>query len=295
MKRFVYGAAAAALALTIMPGQAFAKSNPKTDRAPISRKVLLMDFTARPEAPIGAPSDTAATHADVAGDMAQAFTDTPAPAPADDSTAESLPPAGRSAATLPNPFVTRAVGIVPAIYNSASCGELAYQPDYSHGRGAEQRRRIIYPLVHQIACEQGLPIGLFDALIMQESGYNYAAVSRKGALGLAQLMPATARHLGANPYAMVENLRGGARYLREQLDRFGRYDLALAAYNAGPERVARDGRVPFIAETLGYVRNISAKWTHTPSLKLASAPVPVGRRAQMIFMAYNERPSDGSR
>lgn len=287
MKRFAFGATAVALTLTIMPGQAFAKSSSKTDPAPVSRKVLLMDFTAPPETPIGAAGDAAASHADVAGDMAQAFTDKPAPG--DDSTAASLPPAGRSAATLPNPFVTRAVGLVPAIYNSASCGELAYQPDFSHGRGAEERRRMIYPLVQQVACEQGLPIGLFDALIMQESGYNHAAVSRKGALGLAQLMPNTARNLGANPYLIMENLRGGARYLRQQVDRFGRYDLALAAYNAGPERVARYGRIPAIAETVGYVRNISANWGHAASSGLAAITQPSGRRAQLIFMSYIER------
>jgi soluble lytic murein transglycosylase-like protein len=124
---------------------------------------------------------------------------------------------------------------------------------------------------------------------MQESRYNHAAVSPKGALGLAQLMPGTARQLGANPYAVLENLRGGARYLRIQIDRFGRYDLALAAYNAGPERVARSGRVPAITETIGYVRRIYANWGRAPVSLAANAPSPSMRRTQMIFMPYFSR------
>ena len=155
---------------------------------------------------------------------------------------------------------------------------------------------MIFPLVHQVACEQGLPIGLFDALIMQESRYRHTAISPKGALGLAQLMPGTARQLGANPYAVMDNLRGGARYLRQQVDRFGRYDLALAAYNAGPGRVARHGRIPAIAETIGYVRNISVNWVDPTEMKIASNTSPAGmRRVRTIFMPYYERAPDSFR
>src|SRR3546814_5212618 len=79
-----------------------------------------------------------------------------------------------------------------------------------------------------------LPIfGLIDALIMQESRYNPSALSPKGAFGLGQLMPATARQLGVDRYDLMQNLTGTAMYLAQQLDEFGRVDFALAAYNAG--------------------------------------------------------------
>jgi soluble lytic murein transglycosylase-like protein len=80
-----------------------------------------------------------------------------------------------------------------------------------------------------------------------------------GAIGLAQLMPGTARGLGVDPYDAWQNLVGGATYLRIQLDRFGQVDLALAAYNAGPGRVV-DGRVPSITETQLYVLRVLERY-----------------------------------
>ncbi len=107
------------------------------------------------------------------------------------------------------------------------------------------------------ACEAGIPVNLFDALLAQESRYNPMALSPKGAAGLAQLMPDRARRLGVrNVWDPMENMRGGARYLRSLLDEFGRFDLALAAYNAGEGRVRGTGRVPRIRETVGYVSRI---------------------------------------
>jgi soluble lytic murein transglycosylase-like protein len=98
---------------------------------------------------------------------------------------------------------------------------------------------------------------LLSALIWQESRWNPRAVSRKGAIGLTQLMPGTARDLGVNPMDPLANLVGGARYLRLLLDRFdGDVERALAAYNAGPGRVSRAGGVPAIAETQNYVASI---------------------------------------
>lgn len=98
---------------------------------------------------------------------------------------------------------------------------------------------------------------LLAALVWQESRWNAQAVSRKGAIGLAQLMPATARDLGVNPMDPVANLNGGARYLRELLDQFdGNVEKALAAYNAGAARVRSAGGVPAIAETRNYVTSI---------------------------------------
>jgi soluble lytic murein transglycosylase-like protein len=92
--------------------------------------------------------------------------------------------------------------------------------------------------------------------VQQESGWNSNAVSVKGALGLAQLMPATARSLGVDPHDINQNLDGGARYLRRQYETFGTWQLALAAYNAGPGAVQQYGGIPPYRETQNYVRVI---------------------------------------
>ncbi len=97
-------------------------------------------------------------------------------------------------------------------------------------------------------------VRLFSALIGIESGFNPHAVSSAGAVGLGQLMPETAADLGvADPFEPVSNLHGAARYLTMQLAHFGNVDLALAAYNAGPGRVARYGGIPPFAETRAFI------------------------------------------
>jgi soluble lytic murein transglycosylase-like protein len=109
----------------------------------------------------------------------------------------------------------------------------------------------------QAAAAANVSPALLSALVWQESRWNQAAISHKGAVGLAQLMPATARDLGVNPADPVANLTGGARYLRQLLDQFdGNVEKALAAYNAGPGRVRSSGGVPAIAETRNYVASI---------------------------------------
>lgn len=106
------------------------------------------------------------------------------------------------------------------------------------------------------ARRHNVPEDLFARLIQQESAWNPKARSHKGALGLAQLMPATARYLGVDPHNPAENLEGGARYLAEQYRTFGSWRLALAAYNAGPNAVRKYGGVPPFRETKNYVRII---------------------------------------
>ncbi|MBN9142418.1 MAG: hypothetical protein ABT10_24465 [Novosphingobium sp. SCN 63-17] len=110
------------------------------------------------------------------------------------------------------------------------------------------------------ACAHGIPVDLFDALIIQESGYSPLAQSNKGAAGLTQLMPDTAKSQGiTNVWNVDQNLAGGARVLKAHLAEFGRYDLALAAYNAGPGRVRPRHSVPAITETQAYVSAILSR------------------------------------
>lgn len=107
------------------------------------------------------------------------------------------------------------------------------------------------------ALAHGLDPKLLHALVVTESAYRPDARSPAGAAGLTQLMPGTASELGVGDrFDPVENLRGGADYLARQIRRFGDLRLALAAYNAGPARVARLGRIPDIAETQAYVATV---------------------------------------
>ena len=98
----------------------------------------------------------------------------------------------------------------------------------------------------------------FQAMIKVESNYAQAAVSHAGALGLAQLMPGTADYLNVDPANPIENLDGGARYLLEQMAAFGSLELALAAYNAGPEAVRKYDGVPPYAETQSHITRVMA-------------------------------------
>ncbi|KII12831.1 transglycosylase [Phaeobacter sp. S60] len=109
---------------------------------------------------------------------------------------------------------------------------------------------------------------LFRALVEAESSYNPTAVSPKGAYGLGQLMPDTARGLGVDPRDPSQNLDGAARYLLAQLATFKDIDLALAAYNAGPHRVIEYSGVPPFTETRDYIARI-----HRIRSRLAGKPV----------------------
>jgi hypothetical protein len=99
-------------------------------------------------------------------------------------------------------------------------------------------------------------LALFRANIAVESAFNPEARSSVGAIGLGQLMPGTADLLGVDPHDPEDNLRGSARYLLAQLEDFGAADLALAAYNAGPEAVRDYGGIPPYAETEGHVAKV---------------------------------------
>jgi len=99
-------------------------------------------------------------------------------------------------------------------------------------------------------------LSFFRANIEIESGYRQTAVSSVGAIGLGQLMPATAAKLGVNPHDMHQNLDGSARYMLMLLGRFGSKELALAGYNAGPSAVEKYGGIPPYRETQGHVRKV---------------------------------------
>jgi soluble lytic murein transglycosylase len=118
-------------------------------------------------------------------------------------------------------------------------------------------------LIFLNARANNLPPALVKAVIAAESRFDTAAVSRAGAQGLMQLMPETARKLGVDdPFRPDENVRGGARYLRAMLDRYGDMARALAAYNAGPTAVDQYRGVPPYRETRDYVKRVLTYYRH---------------------------------
>ena len=125
-----------------------------------------------------------------------------------------------------------------------------------------QARTHVLAFIRAAEMRHALPLGLLEALVEVESAFQPGAISRAGAMGLSQLMPATARALGVlNPFDARANVDGGARYLRAMLDRFGSIKLALAAYNAGPGAVLRSRGVPANSETPAYVARVLAAWS----------------------------------
>ena len=122
--------------------------------------------------------------------------------------------------------------------------------------------RGINEAIKAISATQSLPPELVHSVIKVESNYNPLAISPKGAQGLMQLMPATARRFGvANAFDPVDNIQGGAKYLKYLLDLYkGNYELALAAYNAGEGAVEKYGAVPPYPETLNYLVQVGRQF-----------------------------------
>lgn len=118
--------------------------------------------------------------------------------------------------------------------------------------------------------QYGVDPALSLSVVKQESNFNKSAKSARGAVGLFQLMPSTAKSLGVNPYYINENIIGGVKYLKSLQDKFGSVDLVLAAYNAGPGAVKRHNGVPPYRETQSYVKKIV---THYNYLKVNPDPV----------------------
>ncbi len=123
-------------------------------------------------------------------------------------------------------------------------------------------RSEINELITKYADKNGLDEDFVKAVINQESGFNPNATSHCGAMGLMQLMPATAQGLGVtNAYDAEQNIEGGTKYLKGLMDRFSNdKSLALAAYNAGPNAVKKYGGIPPYAETQNYVKSVLSKY-----------------------------------
>ncbi|MBW1788774.1 MAG: lytic transglycosylase domain-containing protein [Deltaproteobacteria bacterium] len=123
---------------------------------------------------------------------------------------------------------------------------------------ASRRARLFDPIIKDAAKRHQVDPALVKAIIMAESGYNPFAISHKGAQGLMQLMPETARDLGVeNSFNPAHNVNGGVRYIKQLLKRFnGDVTLALAAYNAGMARVLEHRGVPPYEATQAYVRKV---------------------------------------
>jgi soluble lytic murein transglycosylase len=135
-------------------------------------------------------------------------------------------------------------------------------------------------LIHQYAELRGIDPVLVRAMIQVESGYDPTAVSRKGAIGLMQLMPATASELRVDdPFDPESNIRGGTAYFRRLLNEFDdQLVLALAGYNAGPQAVRRYGGVPPYRETQEYVRRVLRLYRGTEFVEIPEATVGAGGR-----------------
>jgi soluble lytic murein transglycosylase-like protein len=133
---------------------------------------------------------------------------------------------------------------------------------------AAERRAALAPAFAEAGARHGIDPALLEAVAWTESNFDPTAVSPAGAIGLMQIMPGTAGDLGVDPTDPLQAIDGAARYLRQQLDRFGDVRLALAAYNAGPGAVQNHGGIPPYPETTAYVATVTSRYE---SLRGASA------------------------
>lgn len=160
----------------------------------------------------------------------------------------------------------------------------------------QNSRAYIMQKAREVAAQYGIPPDLFISLIQQESNFNPNAVSSKGAMGVTQLMPGTAKDMGVDPSTLMGQLVGGAKYLNYTMGLHpGNINLALAAYNAGPENVKKYGGIPPFKETQKYVREILGRLpggqpANMPlSANMTDRPVPP-KEENMKLMDYLGNP-----
>ena len=187
--------------------------------------------------------------------------------------------------------------------NPATCGQtntfVVPGSTYRATRPASASSTSAYdPIIDQAAVDYEVRPDLVRAVIQVESGFNPRARSPKGAMGLMQLMPATAAELGVrNPFNPTENIRGGVAYLRSLLDRYQDETLALAAYNAGPTAVEKYGNaVPPYRETqqyVGKVQTITSVGPVNPGGKILYKTVLLNENGQMVLRLSDTKPSSG--
>ena len=144
----------------------------------------------------------------------------------------------------------------PTLFTASNAVAITNEVTQAHGEDP-------IAMIEQAARVHRLDPTLLKAVAWQESRGRMSAISNKGARGVMQLMPGTALALGVDSSSMSGNIRGGAMYLRQQIDRFGSVPLALAAYNAGPGAVIRYRGIPPYRETRDYVAKIMGRWRPT--------------------------------
>ena len=172
---------------------------------------------------------------------------------------------------------------------------------YRTTRPTVSRRAALYDeVIEQEAAANAIDPNLVRAVIQAESAFNPSARSHKGAMGLMQLMPGTAREYGVlDPYNPIENIRAGVAYLKKLLVRFSdNVELALAAYNAGPAAVERYGtKVPPYRETRNYVAKIQNA-TGQAAATTGVSPNRIYRTIEIVdgrpVIKYSSKPSDGA-
>ena len=157
------------------------------------------------------------------------------------------------------------------------------------------------PLIRSLAIKHGVPEALVHSIIKAESNYNPNALSRKGAVGLMQLMPETAREYGVDdPYVPEDNISAGIRHIKKLMDLYnGDVKLILAAYNAGQSAVKKYGGVPPYPETRNYIKRVSRRFSD-PVIKLNKIYTFKDQRGRVVltnmpYLVRNRLPSQNQR